>query len=91
MRIRKVIGFDPITGRAELGDYYLCCWADCMKFGDDRYEVRADGGTNPHTGQPVTLHYVFCSNGHKMFYVNSHRDLGQLPAGYKPAHGLLRY
>lgn len=62
-----------------------------MRYGDDLFKVVANNGRNEHTGQPQTLTYVFCCIGHKMFYVNSHRDLGQLPNGYRPAQGLLRY
>lgn len=91
MRIRKVIGFDDRTGRPELGDYYLCCWADCLRHGDDKFKIVADNGVNQHTGQPQTLTYVFCCIGHRMFYANSHISLNNLPAGYRPAQGLLRY
>jgi len=91
MRVRKVIGFEPKSGRPELGDYLLCCWQDCMRHGDDRHVIRTDGEYNRASGRTPTLVYVFCSEQHKVFYAYSHKDFGNVPDGYRAGHGLLRH
>lgn len=30
------------------------------------------------------VNFVFCSERHKQYYLNSHRNMGNLPAGHRP-------
>lgn len=56
-----------------------CCWDDCTKSGHEENKVvRREGAEG---GGIKNLHYVFCSQAHKMLYVNSHQDFGNLPMG----------
>lgn len=71
----------------ETGTRYLCCWADCDRDGVELHKVILHEHRGPceyadPTGHPVM---VFCSERHKMYHVNSHRDLNNLPAGYRKA------
>jgi len=58
------------------GLWILCAWADCERPGFELYKMRL------HDGQNI-VQFVFCSERHKMLYVNSHRNYGRLPAGYR--------
>ncbi len=63
----------------------MCCWTECEKDGYELYKAREYLGTNPNTGSPMYTWYVFCCERHKMYWVNSVRDLNNLPPGYKLA------
>lgn len=71
---RKVINMQ--TGRP-----LPCSWNDCEKDGTTLYEAREYEGTPE--GGTATVKYVFCSERHKMLWVNSSRNLGNLPPGYR--------
>jgi hypothetical protein len=53
-----------------------CCWDDCTKSGHEEQKVVVQDGNK-------NLHYVFCGQAHKMLYVNSKKDYGNLPGGSK--------
>lgn len=58
---------NQITGRV-----LPCCWSDCERDGDLRYKivVREDSpDERPKAGIVNTRTYVFCSDGHREFYV----------------------
>jgi hypothetical protein len=59
-----------------------CCWMDCPKAGDTDHAARVYEPTR-------TLHYLFCSERHLLYWVNSHVSLGNLPAGSKTSGGLV--
>lgn len=63
----------------------MCCWTECERDGYDLYKAREYLGINPVTGAPIYTWYVFCSERHKMYWVNSVHDLNNLPPGYKLA------
>lgn len=66
-----------------LDDHHLlCCWDTCDRYGLEIFKVRVKYGT---PGVPYDTWYVFCSERHKMYWVNSTRDLYNLPPGYKRA------
>lgn len=57
---------NPMTG-----DRVPCCWADCWNDGQDEIKiVKHTDGAN--------LHYIFCSELHKQFYMHSHLSYGNL-------------
>lgn len=60
--------------------HLLCCWDDCEKYGLELYKLRVKYGT---PGYPYNTWYVFCSERHLQYWRNSHRDLYNLPPGYK--------
>lgn len=62
------------------GAHIPCCWDDCRRDGVELHKARVRERTEHGPG---VAHYVFCSERHKMFWVNSHRDNGNLPAGYR--------
>lgn len=64
----------------------LCCWDTCEKYGVTLYRVRIFEGVNPQAGNaPIYSWKIFCSEGHKMYYVNAPRGLNNLPPGYRLA------
>jgi hypothetical protein len=58
------------------GVHIPCCWDDCTRDGVELHKcvVREPTGR---------AHYVFCSERHRQFWINSHRDNGRLPAGFR--------
>lgn len=68
------------------GARLLCCWDTCEVYGTELHKVRIFEGVNPQAGNaPIYSWKVFCTERHKMYYVNSVKDLNNLPAGYKLA------
>jgi len=66
--------------------YLLCCWTECEKPGYDLHKARThDHAPRLPCDHPLSKHtwWVFCSDRHKQYWVNSHRDMGNLPAGYR--------
>jgi hypothetical protein len=58
------------------GNPIPCCWGECMKPGDDGYQAIVNEPQRK-------IHYLFCSEGHLMYWVNSKKSLGNLPSGSK--------
>ncbi len=64
-----------------LDDHHLlCCWDTCERFAVSLHQAVEDWST---PGHPLIRRYFFCTEGHKMYWVNSVRDLYNLPSGYK--------
>lgn len=64
-----------------LDDHHLlCCWDTCEKYGVENEKIRVKYGT---PGYEYNTWYVFCSERHKMYWAHSHRDLYNLPPGFK--------
>lgn len=71
---KKVINLDHVGDR-----HVMCAWDTCERDGYEMHKVRVDyGKTGPHI-----VNYVFCTERHKQYWINSHRAYGQLPPGYK--------
>ncbi len=75
---------------AERLDYHhlLCCWDTCDRYGLEIYKIRVNYGILPGDGitrpdLPYNTWYVFCSERHRQYWANSHRDLNNLPPGFK--------
>lgn len=80
---------DPLAG-----DHIPCAWIECDRDGDTQHEATV---TEPYGVDPLLVfrrapnmdqrwkrvHYLFCSERHKAYWVNSHRSLYNLPAGSK--------
>ncbi len=58
------------------GAHIPCCWDDCFKDGVQLHTCRVKEPTG-------TAHYVFCSERHRQYWINSHRRNGQLPPGFR--------
>jgi hypothetical protein len=84
--VRKVLGIND-NGKPDFGPPIMCAWSDCVHNGHQENRLETPDTTNP----AANLVYIFCSQQHKYYYLNSHRDLGNLPSGYKPVPGLARY
>jgi hypothetical protein len=69
----------------------MCCWNDCVELAHEQHKVVVREGKDESMTQVQTLTYVFCCQQHKMYYVHSHRDLGNLPTNYRATPGVLRY
>lgn len=67
------------------GAVLMCCWNDCERPGTELHKAREWLGSDPLTGAPIFTWYVFCTDRHKMYWVNSTHDLFNLPPGYKLA------
>lgn len=72
---KGVINLDSFEGR-----HILCAWDTCEKDGVDLHQVRVNYGKG---STPYLVKYVFCTERHKMYWVNSHRANGMLPPGYR--------
>lgn len=84
--IRKVIGIDD-QGRPEYGGKPLmCCWSDCVELGHQEHRIETPDSQVPG----LKLIYVFCCAQHRRYYLNSHKDLNNLPEQYRPTPGVLR-
>jgi hypothetical protein len=64
----------------------MCAWDNCEAEGyelykcvvhDHRNYIACDNPSAKHIG------YVFCTERHKMYWVNSTRSYGNLPSGYR--------
>jgi hypothetical protein len=70
----------------DTGLWLTCCWADCEKPGLELFKVihheHAKGipCNHPRATHPAM---VFCSERHKMLFVNGHINYGNLPAGLR--------
>lgn len=60
--------------------FIVCCWDTCERDGVELHKARVNEGGPNH---PHIVIYVFCSETHKFYWVNSHRDMGNLPPGYR--------
>lgn len=77
---------NPGTGRV-----LPCCWDDCERPGDNRVQEQVADGvfTEADLVSPLMLDtpkrftYIFCSERHRAYWRNSHRDQGNLPAGLR--------
>jgi hypothetical protein len=61
--------------------HVACAWDTCELDGYDSNKVEINYGADG--APPHIVKHVFCSERHKMFWVNSVRDLNNLPPGYK--------
>lgn len=61
----------PVRGNVNPDVPLMCCWDDCEKHGDNRWRVEV----RPTRGAPATI-YIFCSEGHRDYHLNSHREYG---------------
>jgi len=59
------------------GLWLTCCWHDCEKQGVTLYMV-----VDRHH-QEEEVRFVFCSERHKQYWLNSHVSMGNLPVGMK--------
>jgi hypothetical protein len=60
-----------------------CAWDDCDKPLTTLWKVRIYEGINPRGGGPVYSWKYFCTNRHRMYYINAPRDHTNLPAGHR--------
>lgn len=76
-----------INEGAVRGEKIFCAWEDCDNDGYEMYKVRVNYGTD-EIGRPYNTFYVFCTEDHKQYFVNSHRDHKNAAAGYRPTRYL---
>lgn len=70
------------TIRSKLGPWLVpCCWTEC-----DHPARRETLFADPPDGHANIRFYFFCSMRHREMWINSVRDMGNLPTG---ARGLL--
>jgi len=72
---KKVINLDHDGAK-----HVMCAWDDCERDGVDLHQVRINYGK---TATPHVVKHVFCTERHKQFFINSVRNYGNLPPGYK--------
>lgn len=68
------------------GTWIQCCWFECEKPGYELYKsVLHEHAKTMTCDHPMSQHvnFIFCSERHRQLYLNSHRNMGQLPPGYK--------
>ena len=72
---KKVINLDHAGDRK-----VMCAWDTCEKDGYENNKVVVHEGVAPHV-RDIT--FVFCTERHKQYWINSIHDLNNLPAGYR--------
>lgn len=67
------------------GDRIFCGWDDCDNDGIWSNRVRVNYGRDDpmNGGGRYDTWYVFCSERHRQYFINSHRDHKNLPDGYR--------
>jgi hypothetical protein len=73
---RKVINLDHDGNRN-----IMCGWDTCERDGFEMHKVVTNDSAPGYP--PKYMTYVFCSERHKQYWVNSIHDCNNLPAGYK--------
>lgn len=68
-RVRRARRLRRTLVRNGLGIPLLCCWDTCPELGYEEFKVVVREPSK-------TLHYIFCSEAHKSYHENSHRDYG---------------
>lgn len=74
---RKILNRDA-------GHWIVCCWDECERSATTLYEARFhDHNPRYPCDGPGAKHvrYTFCSERHKQYFLHSHRNLWNLPAG----------
>jgi hypothetical protein len=65
------------------GTWITCCWFECDRPGYEMHKsVFHEHAKNIPCEHGQHINFVFCSDSHKRYYQNSHRDMGNLPPGY---------
>lgn len=75
--VRKVWSYSSET-------WITCCWFECDRPGTELHKAVLHEhitGVPCESGEHVT--FIFCSDRHKRLFQNSHRDMGNLPPGYR--------
>lgn len=57
----------------------MCAWDDCERDGFDLYKCTVNYGKPGY--DPQIVKYVFCTERHRQYWINSHRKYGNLPSG----------
>lgn len=60
--------------------HLLCCWDTCENYANSLYGVRVDESTRY---APKFVWYYFCRERCKQYWINSTRDLYNLPSGMR--------
>lgn len=77
--MKPVINLDQGGDRGD--GHIMCAWDTCTNQGYELFKVVVN---DAKPGYPDNLiRYVFCKESHKMYWVHSHRDYGNLPPGYR--------
>jgi hypothetical protein len=72
---KKVINLDHGGSK-----HVMCAWDTCEKDGYENNKVVVHEGVAPNI-RDIT--YVFCTERHKAYWLNSVRDVNNLPPGYR--------
>jgi hypothetical protein len=72
---KKVINFD------RGGTNVMCAWDTCEKDGYEMYKTVEHDANAGYERRDIT--YVFCSERHRQYWINSIHDCNNLPAGYR--------
>jgi hypothetical protein len=72
---KKVINLDHDGDRK-----VACAWDDCDLDGYDCNKVRVNYGT---VAAPQMVNYVFCTEKHRQYWLNSTRSYGNAPEGWR--------
>jgi hypothetical protein len=75
--MRGVVDLDHAETQVGGDHHLLCCWDTCDQRGFEN--IKAVERNGPYQN----IHFVFCSERHKWYWLNSVRDLGNLPPGFK--------
>lgn len=70
----------------QLNPWIACCWTECDRPGDTRYEFEDTSelkGIQVGTGKKLYIKYLFCSDRHRVMWINSTHDMGNMPMGSK--------
>lgn len=84
MNGKKILSLDK-AARGETR-WLPCCWDECEKSGTTLHQAKFhDHPKTISCDHEMAKHvkYVFCSERHRQYFLNSHISMGKLPAGYR--------
>lgn len=73
---KRVINLDHDDGKK-----VMCAWDTCTNDGYETNKVRVNDAAEGYA--PKYIQYVFCTERHRQFWINSVHSWGRLPAGFR--------
>lgn len=67
------------------GQWIRCAWFECDRDGVELHKARFhEHARTMSCAHPLSkhVHFIFCSERHRQYYLHSHRDMWNLPPGY---------
>jgi hypothetical protein len=63
------------------GTYVMCAWDTCERDGYETFKCVERDSTQGYELRTIT--YVFCTERHRQYFINSTNGAGRLPSGFR--------